>query len=438
MKNPQGHFFLTVVSIILLISALTSATKPDIEALVRADEQLFSQTIRSWNKKNTPGLLYAQWQALASRYQKTLAQGKTDPKTGLIIYGPKETVILYTLGLGMAAREEALARWAAGENPPWATYPDVNRLGRPWVGLAQSWAKDGYRFQESSFRHNESFLLDSLNALKFPNPKVFKGAAVYLAPFIMATRDDDGPIEILGTANANEVLLFLPKPTEEEPDFSPTDYYRYLLIHELGHTYHARYVARDDEDNLQAWQRYLSLKHSTPNIEEWKGRPWEQFAEDFRVLFTSPNVGVREYLAGGADPRKDKDTENLLRAYISFAYLGKPTYLTMDGLPGEIVLGSSFTISGKTDADAVIITVTKLDPQTEHPLRELKTEPIEVTDNCYKAEFTDLTPGLYQVQVHPVIPTLLERTKRIVIIPENKIETNIPAIKEKNQGKVNN
>lgn len=422
MKSPQGHFFLAVVSVMLLILALTSITKPDIETLVRADEQLFSQTLRFWNEKTTPGLLYAQWQALASRYQKTLAQGKTDPKTGLIIYGPKETAILYALGLGMEAREKALARWAAGEKPPWATYPNTKRLGRPWSALAKSWAQDEYLFQNSPWNHNEQALYDSLTYLNFPYPKAFRGASVYLAPFVMAARDENGPTEIWGIANANDIVLFLPKPTEKEPDFSPDDYYRYLLIHELGHTYHARYVARDDKDNLQAWKRYLALKNSAPNIDKWQQRPWEQFAEDFRVLFTSSGVKKKEYLAAGQDPTKDKNTENLLRAYISLAYLEKPTYLTLDGLPGEIIFGGSLTISGATDAGAVIIHITKLDPRNEEPLRELKTNPEKVTDGRFKAEFIDLTPGLYEVRAYPADSSLLERTKRVVVLPKEKIK----------------
>jgi len=251
--------------------------------------------------------LFWEYADISRELLREIRQGATtDGEIGFRVYGKDSTRRIHVLSLAKRAREDALEEYVAtGRIPATVSYSGILDVGDEdgtWLD------RSGLKAVQGAVVAKVEDCVAALKSVKGLPKGTLQGFAYYLSPWVFSsdaghafTSSQPGPEEWAAVSAL-------------APGFDPDGFPRDTVIHETGHLVHFEYLGPLSPQN-ELWNEYVKLRGKPiTDTGAWEGLTAENFAEDFRVVFSSSTQPHRGSYGQPNEAVRKAFTELVLRA----------------------------------------------------------------------------------------------------------------------------
>jgi len=177
----------------------------------------------------------------------------------------------------------------------------------------------------------------AVNELAVPSGTL-QGYSIYLMPYTMEGLDGFAFSQSIPRV---EECSFISARDLDETEANV----RTVIRHEIGHFIQHQYVGEYSSANGK-WQEYLAINNKTYGEANWETDTTENFAEDFRVLFTKPGLDNSPHRGSCGNPANDQSTREKLIKYFN--------KIIAEERNSSVTFGTTFWAQGEKEASAVM------------------------------------------------------------------------------------
>lgn len=224
--------------------------------------------------------LFLEYTDICKELLREIRQGPTtDIELGVRVYGKDSTRRIHVLSLAKRAREAALEEYVLTgrilATSPYSGILDRGEDDGTWLD------RRGLKVVQGAVTAKPEDCIAALRQLKGLPRGVLQGFAYFLSPWVFAS--DIGHAYTSSQPGLEEWAAI----SALAPGFDPDGFPRDTIIHETGHLFHFEYLGPVTAQS-SLWNQYVKLRGKPiTDTGAWEGLTAENFAEDFRVVFSS-------------------------------------------------------------------------------------------------------------------------------------------------------